>query len=111
MYVPHQTQSGTFLITESGLWQRDENMSGSHKEQNLGTEKKDFRRKRMLLQPLKWDEFSEKVKKMTIYKQQKAWRELYITIKFVMQITDYKTENLTLNWYGFELERNIILGS
>lgn len=48
---------------------------------------------------------------MTIYKQQKAWRELYITIKFVMQITDYKTENLTLNWYGFELERNIILGS
>lgn len=39
MYVPHQIQSGTFLITESGLWQRDENMSGSYKTE-LGHRKK-----------------------------------------------------------------------
>lgn len=53
MYVPHQIKSGTFLIMESGLRQRNKHMSGSDKEQNLGMERKDFRRKRLLLQPLK----------------------------------------------------------
>lgn len=44
-------------------------------------------------------------------KQQKPWTELlYITTKFVMEITGCKPENLILNWYGFERERNTILG-